>query len=428
MTPSPSASSLFPGPASGHRQILLADADAFFVAVARRVDPTGAGRAPFLLVGGSPAGRGVVTSASYETRAFGVRSGMPTARALRLCPQAVCVPVPRAACVEHSRAIRSVLQRFAPIVEPASIDEVYLDLTGTEGIYGEEPLEQTAARIREAVGRETGLSVSIGGGTSKLIAKLAAKQAKPGRKAGGRGVFVVAAGEEIAFLEALEVSDIPMIGPRFQQRLRHLGLVSVRDVLGHDLATLEAWLGEREGRWLFERVRGVDPTPVMPPGLPRSLSREETFATDLTADADLERELLHLVVDTSSDLRSRRLGARTVTVKLRDADFTTRRASHTVAAPVAAERPIHETARALLRRLRRARRTGVRLLGVALSGLVPAARMSRADQLDLFEAPTDLLETDRDRAVSGAVDEITGRFGRSSIVRGPHVPKRRRPS
>jgi DNA polymerase-4 len=161
------------------RRILLADADAFFVAVARMVDPDGAGRAPLLIVGGSRDSRGVVCSASYETRKFGVRSAMPISRALRLCPDALCVPVPRRACSEKSAAIRAVLERFAPMVEGASIDEWYMDLGGTEGVYHHEPLATTAMRMRDAVRAETGLTVSIGGGTNKLIAKLAVERAKP---------------------------------------------------------------------------------------------------------------------------------------------------------------------------------------------------------------------------------------------------------
>ena len=137
-------------------RILLADADAFFVAVARLVDPEGAGRATLLVVGGRPGSRGVVCSASYEARAFGVRSGMSISQALRLCPAAMAVPVPRRACGEKSRAIQDVLTRFAPVVAAASVDEFYLDLTGTEAMYQHEPLERTAQRIRAAVIAETG--------------------------------------------------------------------------------------------------------------------------------------------------------------------------------------------------------------------------------------------------------------------------------
>ncbi len=138
------------------RRVLLADADAFFVAVARLVDPEGAGQAPLLIVGGRRGGRGVVCSASYEARKFGVRSAMPISRAVRLCPDAMCVPVPRKACAEKSREIRSVLERFAPIVEGASVDEWYLDVGGTEAVYGHEPLAATASRIRTAVTAVTG--------------------------------------------------------------------------------------------------------------------------------------------------------------------------------------------------------------------------------------------------------------------------------
>jgi len=152
--------------------VLLADADAFYVAVARLVDPGGAGREPLLIVGGTRGSRGVVCSASYEARAFGVRSAMPIAQAVRLCPRAMCVPIPRGACGEKSAEIRRVLERWAPVVEGASIDEWYLDLAGTEALYGKETLAGTAQRIRRAVRRETGLAISLGGGTSKLIAKL----------------------------------------------------------------------------------------------------------------------------------------------------------------------------------------------------------------------------------------------------------------
>ena len=150
--------------------MLQVDADAFFVQVARLIDPDGAGRAELLLVGGSPQGRGVVTSAAYAARKFGVRSGMPMARALRLCPGAVVVGVPRKACSDRSRAIVRVLERFTPVVEPASIDEMYLDLSGTETLYGHEPLERTARRIREEVLRDTEIAVSIGGGTNRRSA------------------------------------------------------------------------------------------------------------------------------------------------------------------------------------------------------------------------------------------------------------------
>jgi DNA polymerase-4 len=189
------------------RRILLADADAFYVAVARLVDPEGAGRTPLLIVGGS-ADIAVVTSASYEARRFGVHSAMPMARAVRLCPEAMVVPVPWEPCAAKSREIREVLERFAPVVEQASSDEAYLDLSGTEKLYHGESLADTARRIRTAVYERTGLWVSIGGGTSKLVAKLAAGVAKPAPDAPGSGVHVVTPGEEVAFMRRFTLADL----------------------------------------------------------------------------------------------------------------------------------------------------------------------------------------------------------------------------
>ncbi|HVE78461.1 MAG TPA: hypothetical protein VNA89_06355, partial [Gemmatimonadaceae bacterium] len=218
-----------PTPAPTPRRILLADADAFFCAVARLVDPEGAGRAPLLVVGGRPGSRGVVCSASYEARRYGVRSAMPIARAQRLCPQAMFVPVPRRACGDKSRAIRRVLERFAPVVEAASIDEWYLDLSGTEGLY-REPLADTAARIRGAVLADTELSVSFGGGSTKTVAKLAADLAKPRPGTDATGVFIVPAGDEEAFMRRFAIADIPGCGPKLQARLHALGIRTVADV------------------------------------------------------------------------------------------------------------------------------------------------------------------------------------------------------
>lgn len=397
------------------RRILLADADAFFVAVARMVDPDGAGKAPLLIVGGSRESRGVVCSASYETRKYGVRSAMSIAHALRLCPQATCVPVPRRACSIKSREIRSVLERFAPVVEGASIDEWYLDLGGTEDLYRGETLADTARRIRAAVHAETRLSVSIGGGTAKLVAKLAVERAKPKPGTGATGVLVVEPGEEAEFLRGFTLAELPLVGPRFQERLAKLGMRTVPDVLQYDLPTLVRWLGEREARWLYDRVRGIDHGEVERHGEAKSISRDETFAVDLAEDADLERELLALVTRAASDLRGDGLTARTITVKLRDRDFTTRSAARTLAQGVIADRVIFGVARGLLRKLRAARRVPARLIGVALSSL---SVDPQADQLALFERADEASETDRDRALARAVDRVRAKFGTRGIVPG----------
>ncbi len=401
------------------RQILLADADAFYVAVARLIDPEGAGKEPLLVVGGSAEGRGVVISASYETRVFGIRSGMPMAQALRLCPQLVRAPVPRRACSEKSRHIRVVLERFTPLVEPASIDEFYLDMTGTAQLYAGESLATIATRIRQAVLDGTGVSVSIGGGTSKLIAKLAAKQAKPHRK-GATGVMVVPPGGEPDFLAQRDLAEIPGVGPRLQECLARHGLRHVADALRLDQDVLVSWLGDRTGRWLYRRIRGGDTSPVVRHSAAKSMSHEETFATDLYEDGDLERELTRLAARLAAGLRSKSLRARTVTVKLRDADFTTRQASYTLELPVDSDRPINTVARQLLRKLREVRRTGARLIGVAVSNLTDPHTLD--GQLSLFdgsEGPD--AELQRDRQLARAVDQINARFGRERIVRASTV-------
>src|SRR3990167_8445637 len=237
-------------------RILLADCDAMFCAVARLEDPDGAGRAAILVVGGIRGSRGVVTSASYEARAYGIRAGLPIRTAERLCPPAEFVPVPRDAVRQKSREARAVLEEWSPVVEPASIDEFYLGMDGTEALYRHEPLAETAARIRADLLTRTGLALSFGGGTNRLIAKLAVSRAKPRPGSDGTGVHVVPAGSEAEFVAGLELAGIPGVGPRLAENLQKRGLVRVRDALPMSVRDLELWLGTRTGRWLFDRMRG----------------------------------------------------------------------------------------------------------------------------------------------------------------------------
>jgi DNA polymerase-4 len=394
------------------RRILLIDADAFFVAVARLVDPDGAGKAPLLIVGGAPGSRGVVCSASYETRRFGVRSAMPISRALRLCPDALCVPVPRGACSRKHHEIRGVLDRFAPAVQAASIDEWYLDLEGTDALYRGAPLEEIAHRVRDAVCAETGLTVSIGGGTSKLVAKLAVEKAKP--KTGATGVHIVPPGAELEFMRQHVLADIPGIGPKTTVRLAERGLRTVNDVLALDDAALSRLVGESDAHWLAERVRGVDHGEVAEREEARSISRDETFDVDINDDVLLEGELTELVSRAGADLRADELETRTITVRIRDADFRTRQASRTVDEALASDRALFAVARELLRKLRADRRAPARLLGVGLSNFTEPP----AKQLGLFDAPRAPMETEKDRELSRAVDAVRARFGRDAIGAG----------
>jgi DNA polymerase IV len=327
------------------------------------------------------------------------------------------VPVPMKACGQKSAEIRQLLHRFAPIVEGASIDEWYLDLSGTEGVYHHEPLATTAERIRAAVHEATGLTLSIGGGTNKLIAKLAVARAKPD------GVLIVEPGSEEGFLRSCTLAEIPLVGPKFQARLAARGLIAVEDVFPYDVPTLRrrGGLSAREATWLWNRVHGVDESGVAHREVNRGLSRDETFAKDLHDDRDVERELLRLVTRAAADMRGDGLTARTVAVRLRDWDFRTRSAQRTMPERVVSDRAILRVARELLGTLRKARRVPARLVGVRLSGLA-AARTE--DQLALFTA-TSTPETARDRDLARAVDRVRGKFGPQSVLPGGLAPPTR---
>ncbi|HYJ78484.1 MAG TPA: DNA polymerase IV [Longimicrobiaceae bacterium] len=394
------------------RRILLADCDSYFVRCAMLADPEGAGKADLLLVGGSPTGRGVVTSASYGARRFGAHAGMPMASALRLCPQAMVVPVPGEMVGRKHREVRAVLEEFAPVVEAASVDEFYLDLTGTEELYRHEPLEATARRIQAAVLERTGISLSIGAATQRTLAKMAASVNKP------YGVHVVPPGAEAEFIRGFALADVPGVGPSFAEALRRRGATRVSDLAQLDEATLVAWVGESRGRWLHRLAHGRDASGISARAPQKSISHERTFARDLTAEEEIETRLLMLVTETGAGLRDEGLKARTVTVRLRYADFTDRSASRTVPQPLESDRALYAVARALLRQLRARRRGGIRLLGVGVSKLGTDAE---ADPV-LF--PPEGAESERDRRLSAASDRLRGRFGKGAVVPARIAPRR----
>lgn len=399
-------------------QILLADCDQMFVTVARLVDPTGAGRATLLVVGGAPGSRGVVCSASYEVRAFGVRSGMSIARAQRLCPQATFVPVPTKACRTKSREVRVALDRWTPVVEAASIDEFYLDLSGTEALYHHRPLDQVAQHIRDDVQRRTGMRLSIGGGSNRLIAKLAAERAKPRPGTGGTGVLIVAPGEEATFLSTHQLAEIPGVGPKLQQKLARFGLRSVTDALPIAERQLVSWLGPRAGPWFYNRIRGIGSGRVEPRGEQKSMSREATFAVDLATLDALQTELLRLSTRVAADLRAAELTTRCITVKYRTSDFETRVASKSISQPTDADQVVYRVASDLLTRLYRSRPRPARLVGVALSRLESVRVPIQLSLLDADRQPPD-------RAVSLVVDQINRRLGPGAVAPARILRKRR---
>jgi DNA polymerase-4 len=419
------------------RSILLVDCDAFFVQVARLEDPEGAGRTPLLLVGGQ-GGRGVVTSASYEARAYGIRSGMPMAEALRKCPEARAVPVSRRACRDRSHAIRETLEQLAPKVQAASIDEFYLDLTGTERLRGGEALDRASHRIREAVIRATDIHVSIGGGTNRLIAKLAAGRAKPSSRqanpssghTSAPGVWIVPPGGESDFMATLDVQQIPGVGPTLAGHLAERGIRTIPELLQVEEGWLVRWLGRDRALSLRERALGRDDSPVTPWSPAKSISAERTFDEDVPPGAEgdefLGGALLHLVSQVGRNLRKAGRRARTVHLKLRDGDWTTHGRSHTVKEALESDAALFRIARELLDRLRKRGRP-TRLLGLGVSGLVVAFgdHGAIASQLELMlpglaVAPDDTpgLESERDRRLSALTDELQNRFGDGVIRPG----------
>jgi DNA polymerase-4 len=256
------------------------------------------------------------------------------------------------------------------------------------------------------------MTLSIGGGTNRLVAKLAAERAKPRPGTGATGVLIVPPGGEAEFLADHALADIPGVGPRLQATLTRYGLTRVRDALRVDAQTFEQWLGPRSGRWLFERIRGRSGDDVTPHEAARSMSHEETFSRDITSDDALETRLLRLVTALAAELRSEGLFTGCVTVKLRDHDFKTRQAGKTLPRPLRTDRALFSVARDLLAALRARRRTAARLLGVSFSAL--SAGDSPA-QLTLLPEVTAGAETPRDRRLASAVDDINEKLGGKAI-------------
>ena len=387
----------------GEPTILHVDMDAFYASVEVLRDPTLQGKP--VIVGGS-GDRGVVASCSYEARAYGISSAMPSARARRLCPHAVFVHGNFDAYGDYSRRLHAVFASFTPLVEGIALDEAFLDVAGARRLFG--PTEHIAHAIRARVHEELGLRCSVGVGPTKLIAKLASKAAKPRASLAGAvegpGVVVVLPGEELAFLHPLPVSALWGVGPATEERLRRFGVTTVGELAALPLDTLVAALGTANGRHLHDLSWGRDPRPVEPVRETKSIGHEETYAVDLVDDEDLHREVVRMADSVAARLRKARLAGRTVTLKVRFHDFSTITRSHTFAATVDTAPEIARAAVALLGQVDPT--PGVRLLGVSMSNLMAgAARQLTLDELD---SPA------WDEA-SRAVDEIRDRFGERAV-------------
>ena len=393
-------------------RILHVDLDAFFVEVCRQRHPE-LRWVELLVVGGRRDQRGVVQSASYGARRFGIHAGMPIAQAVRLCPAATFFQGSFVHYRDASRAVRAVLQRFSPTVVMASLDEAYLDFGGTDRLYPVSLLP-VAERIRDAVRAETGLDCSIGIGPNRMVAKLASDSAKP------RGLMEVRAGWEEGFLAGLALDALPGVGPKTAARWTELGLTDVYQVQQMEEAALGRLVGG-DARALKRRAHGHGGATLRGNRLPRSVSRETTLSRDLRDPEELEAILALLTARVAGQLREEQLVGRTVTLKLRHDDFHTITRRHTLETATDLDAELYEAARDLFRRAFedvRRRNRGVRLIGIAATNLGVTA------EADLFEPP----ERQRLKDLSAAVDKVRGKYGFAAMTPGSVLRARRKRS
>ncbi|GAA0220255.1 DNA polymerase IV [Cryptosporangium japonicum] len=374
--------------------ILHVDMDAFFVSVEVRRDPSLRGR-PVVVGGTGP--RGVVSSASYEARVFGVRSAMPTARARRLCPQAVYIQPEHGRYGEVSAAVMNIFRDVTPLVEPLSLDEAFLDVAGARRLLGSP--SRIGQLIRERVHDEQQITCSVGVASTKFIAKLASTRCKPD------GLLVVPADGALEFLHPLPVGALWGVGDRTAEQLDRLGLKTVGDLAQLSPAVLRRSVGEAQAAHLHALAWARDPRSVVPDAADKSIGAEETFDVDQTDKDTINRELLRLSEKTAARLRSSGQVGRTVVIKIRYADFSTVNRSRTLQSPTDGTQEIYDTARRLYVGLSAA--MPIRLVGVRVEGLGPSSSVAR--QPTLGEPDRGWTEADR------AVDAAIRRFGSGAV-------------
>ena len=383
------------------RTILHVDMDAFFASVAQLDDPRLRGKP--VVVGGASLRRGVVSSASYEARAFGVRSAMPLYQALERCPKAVVVPGNMPRYREIHRQLRAVWERFSPAVEVASFDEAYLDLTGTEALLG---APRTVAKaLQKAVLDETGLTCSVGVASNKLVAKVASKRYKP------HGLCLVPPGEEAAWLAGLPLTDLHGLGPKTAAKLGEIGIHRVEQLLAVPEGELDRYLGPL-AQHLRRMASGQDDRPVTPESPSKSVGAETTFRHDIDEAERLKAVIYDLVQEVAFRLRQDGVMAKTVTVKIRYDNFETITRARTLAEATDDDQAIAEAARDLLVQHAEPGRP-VRLLGVTASGLTTLAQLSWLGAEKREER----------QRLNQALDKLRDRHGLWVVSRATHLKR-----
>jgi len=382
------------------RTILHCDLDAFYASVEQRDHPEYRGKP--VIVGGGPTERGVVSAASYEAREYGVHSAMPLREAGKRCPHGIFVPGNFEAYEVASDAVMALFAERTPLVEPISLDEAFLDVTGTAHLFGGP--EACARDLKRAVREQVGLVLSVGMASNKLCAKVASDLRKPD------GFVIVPRGGEAAFLAPLPLARLWGVGPKTRAVLEDLGMRTIGDLANADPALLEARLGEH-GSTIALRAKGIDEDRevVADPGGPKSIGHAHTFDRNTLDRAQIESTLLRLAEGVGRRLRKHQLRGRTVELQLRVAPFETRTRQRTLSEPTSDDLAIFEAARALLRDALAADRDAgrvspVRLVGVTMSGLVGG------EQLDLFTGA-------RMSRLNAALDAVRTRFGDGALDR-----------
>ena len=393
------------------RIIAHVDMDSFFVSCERLVDPSLNGKP--VVVGGRKGERGVVASASYEARKFGIKSGMPIMTAEKLCPRALFVPGHHKLYSKYSRKVYVLLKRIAPVVEYASIDEFYLDFTGCEALYGND-FEAMAKKVKESIFARTKLTCSVAIASNKYVAKIAGKTVKP--SSGSKtGVIVVPAGQEQSFLGALSIERLHGAGEKTLPRLREMRIQKIGDILSFPLVKLQKSFGPSAGQWLYDAARGIDDSEVHPFHHAKSVGHETTFETDTDNPEQIHQTLAWL--SEKSCYRVRRLGkkARTVTLKLRYDDFQTITRARTIP-ETADDAVVMKTANELFKESH-IRRRKIRLLGVSLS------KFEKSEEADwLFPE----MSSKRKEALFKSVDAIKRKYGFHKLEKAASLDPRER--
>ncbi len=384
-----------------NRTIMHIDLDCFFVSVEQVLNPELRNKP--VVVGGKPGRRGVVATASYEARAFGLHSAMPLVTAARLCPQAIFIEGNFAMYREFSGKFMTILDALCPFIEPLGIDEAYLDVTGFESIHGS--IHQMALTMKQRIKSELGLCASIGIASCKVVAKVASDLSKPD------GLVEVEAGKERDFLAPLPVEKLPGVGKQALKVLKGLGVHNIGQLSRMPLQTLKGRFGAA-GEMLYRLSNGIDDRKVLPPGEAKSISRETTFGEDTRDRVFLEATLWSLSERVGADLRKQGKGAKCIILKLRYADFSTITRSHTLGETVDTDQAVFETGNKLLERALARDKQPVRLIGIGVSNLVEPSR-----QLTMLNPSNQRLEQ-----LNKTIDRIRSRYGFTAIQTGRAIP------